>query len=181
MKKNRAGSIYIVKNRHYAENYYKVGKTSRSAHDRLSDQENISAFSLEDGSVVVAEYAVYDIDKVEKLIHKALLEFKVDSNKKEWFQIEINELKKIIKTIVNENNYRESKEISQKNISSEINEETKQEINGETKRKKNPIKSAFKFLGIIIWIFGLISLIGGFSYAAIIVLLFGLFIHFLCR
>ena len=35
MSNSKAGTIYIVKNPHYAVNYYKVGKTSRTAEDRL--------------------------------------------------------------------------------------------------------------------------------------------------
>ena len=37
MSNSKAGTIYIVKNPHYAVNYYKVGKTSRTADDRLKD------------------------------------------------------------------------------------------------------------------------------------------------
>ena len=178
------GTIYIVKNPHYVENYYKVGKTSRTAEDRLSDTKNASAFSLESGSVVIAEYAVYNLNKVESLIHQALFEYKVDSDKKEWFKIELSELKKIIKEIVNENNSIETEEPpNEKNTLKEGEKNFNETENSNNlksnneKRKRGGIFNFLKIVGILFWSIGILSAIGGGGIAAVFVIVVGVVIH----
>lgn len=179
MKLTRAGTIYIVKNPHYAENYYKVGKTSRTGKDRLSDEENPSAFSLEDGSIVIGEYAVYDLNKVEGLIHQALSEYRIDSSKKEWFKIELTELKRIIKNIVNENNFREIEEPP--NQDSIAVSEDNLELNENITPKKKPKSKFLKFVGIAFWVVGIFSGLGGGGSAALFFIITGVIIHWAFR
>ena len=183
MKFNRAGTIYIVKNPHYVENYYKVGKTSRTAEDRLGDEDNPSAFSLEKDSKVIAEYAVYDLNKVENLIHQSLSKFKIDSDKKEWFKIELTELKKIIKNIVNENNYREFEEPPIENNSLKEREENFNKIeNVNSIEKNNEARKGgktFKFLGIILLLIGIGSIPFGALYGgSIFLIIVGVIMYF---
>jgi len=177
------GTIYIVKNPHYVENYYKVGKTSRTAEDRLSDTKNSSAFSLESGSVVIAEYAVYNLNKVESLIHQALSEYKVNSDKKEWFKIELSELKKIIKEIVNENNSIETEEPPNEKNTLKEGEKNFNEIENSNNLKKNNEKrkggGTFKFLGIIFLLIGVGSLpFGALGGASIFLIIIGIIMYF---
>tara|TARA_B100001063_G_C16686536_1_gene514670 strand:- start:45 stop:605 length:561 start_codon:yes stop_codon:yes gene_type:complete len=183
MKFTRAGTIYVVKNPHYVENYYKVGKTSRTAEDRLGDEDSPSAFSLEKDSKVIAEYAVYDLNKVESLIHQSLSEFKIDSDKKEWFKIELTELKKIIKKIVNENNYREFEEPPTENNSLKEGKENFNKIENVNNVEKNNEKRkggrTFKFLGIILLLVGVGGLpFGALGGASIFLIIIGIIMYF---
>ena len=170
MSNSKAGTIYIVKNPHYAVNYYKVGKTSRTAEDRLKDEENPSAFSLEDGSKVIAEYAVFDLDKVEKLIHSDLSEYKIEnSQKKEWFKIELNKLKQIITNRINENNYKEFEEPPNNNNLKEAEKNFIENENNSIKLPPEKKKRGNKGNIIFNVIFGFLLFLAGASiYQAII-------------
>jgi len=166
------GTIYIVKNPHYRDNYYKVGKTSKTVEDRLSDEKNPSAFSLEEGSAPIAEYAVFDLNKVENLIHTALSEYRIEgTSKKEWFKIELSELKKIIEEIISKYNFKETVEPANKyenlkeaeeNFNS--NEKNSEQITSKTKKNKGDKGNIFINL-----IFGVILFILGASFYQIII------------
>lgn len=171
-----SGIIYIVKNIHTKNNYFKVGVTTRTVKKRLADsyyKSSPSAFSLERGSRPVEQYPVLEPYKVEKEIHNALLNYKV-KDEKEWYQIELVKLKEIIEKIINKSKDNTSIEIeeppNENNISKEgkenfteavVSDSSQEMLEPSVKKKEGGCILAL----IKIWIFGML-IVGLFMWLA---------------
>ena len=101
MLKTRAGLIYIVKNKEINKEYYKVGYTTKDVGTRINSAKN--TFSPTKKLEVVGIYACLNPQKMEREIH-AKIENKRDKETKEWFRINLKDLKEIIIETLYENN-----------------------------------------------------------------------------
>ena len=128
LKDIKAGIIYIVKNIHSKDNYFKVGRTTRTVQERLADSWNKSspsAFSLERGSEPIAIYSVLEPIKVETEIHNALENYRVEAER-EWYEIDLDKLKEIVEQIINKSKDNTSIEIEEPPNENNISKEGKE-------------------------------------------------------
>ena len=176
LKDIKVGIIYIVNNIHTKKNYFKVGFTTRTVHERFADSWNKSspsAFSLERGSGSIAIYAVLEPKKIETEIHNALVKYRV-KEEREWFEIDLDKLKEIIEQIINKSKDNTSREINLTidNNNIENNKNHKRQEGGKT----------FKFLGLILLLIGIGGLpFGAFGGLSIFFIIIGVILYYTFR
>lgn len=96
--KNKNGYIYIATSKRYASiNNFKVGKTDKSVKIRESGFNNTR--TQEDRFYICYYKKVYSVDKVEKILHELLDEFR-DQKNKEIFIMHYTYLKELVELTI---------------------------------------------------------------------------------
>ena len=84
------GYIYIIENPDSRLGLLKIGKTSKTVAGRLLELNNTS---VGEDFVLIKKFHVEQVDRVEKIIHRALKSFR---HRREWFQLTTEEaIKKV--------------------------------------------------------------------------------------
>jgi hypothetical protein len=91
-----AGKIYILRNSNYEKDIYKIGLTTKTVNERA---EQLSNTSVPDKFSVMREWDVKDCYLAEKIIHKELDIYRIDS-RREFFKMDMRIANDVIDTVV---------------------------------------------------------------------------------
>lgn len=93
VSKENSGYIYIAISPALPKNWLKIGRTARDPEKRMDELSNATGVPLK--FYVAFDLLVIDCVVAEKIIHEALLDFRVASNR-EFFEVSLKEAIKIV-------------------------------------------------------------------------------------
>jgi hypothetical protein len=96
------GIIYIARNNSNPENHYKIGKSSRIDPSYRMNELSSETTNYQDQFISLGHVIVSDVDECERAVHNSLSNKRINQ-RREFFNIEINEAIQAIRLILKDN------------------------------------------------------------------------------
>lgn len=93
------GFIYILINRAFQNDQYKIGMTTKSPHERAREISN--ATGVPRAFEVLYEQRVVDCNRAERILHQRLLQYRLTSNR-EFFQVPLKTAIRALEDVADE-------------------------------------------------------------------------------